>query len=73
MRIDLDDLPPKVAALLMSLGEGEEAVLVQSGAVVGRLVGGAAPKREPPEPEASPEERVREVFETFRSAIEDEF
>ena len=26
-----------------------------------------------PEPEAPPEQQMREVFETFRSAIEDEF
>jgi hypothetical protein len=74
-RLDLDDLPPKLAALLAGLAEGEELVLVQNGAVMGRLTGGApepATQAEP-EPELSPEERAREVFETFRSAIEDEF
>lgn len=73
-RIDLDDLPPKVAQLLASAEEGEEVLLVQGGAVVGRLTGGA------PEPEAAEEPveppsdaRAREVFEQFRSLMEDDF
>jgi RimJ/RimL family protein N-acetyltransferase len=40
-RIDLDDLPPKLAALLAGAEAGEEVLLVQNGAVVGRLTGGA--------------------------------
>jgi len=74
-RLDLDDLPPKIAALLAGLAEGEELLLVQAGAVAGRLTGGAPAGATPaePEPEASPEDRAREVFENFRSAIEDEF
>ncbi|HEX4712653.1 hypothetical protein [Phenylobacterium sp.] len=74
-RIDLDDLPPKLAALLAAAEEGEEVLLVQNGAVVGRLTGGAAeprPQRES-EPELSPEERAKEIFEQFRSMMEDEF
>lgn len=71
-RLDLDDLPPKIAALLSGLPEGEELLLVQHGAVAGRLVAHPAPAPDP-EPEAEPDERVAEVFETFRSAIEDEF
>ncbi|MFC3068755.1 hypothetical protein [Phenylobacterium soli] len=73
-RIDLDDLPPKLAALLTAVEEGEEVLLVQDGAVVGRLTGAAAPAQ-PPEPEAAvdPETRAKEVFELFRSSIEDEF
>ena len=47
-RIDLDDLPPKLAQLLTSLEEGEEVLLVQNGGVAGRLVGGAPPKPEAP-------------------------
>jgi len=71
-RLDLDDLPPKIAALLTGLGEGEELTLVQNGLVTGRLVAGA------PTPSASvalvePDQNAREVFENFRSAIEDEF
>lgn len=72
-RLDLDDLPPKIAALLAGLGDGEELVLVQHGAVVGRLLAAAAPPAGEPEPALSPEQHAREVFENFRSAIEDEF
>jgi antitoxin (DNA-binding transcriptional repressor) of toxin-antitoxin stability system len=71
-RIDLDDLPPKAAALLTGLEPGEEVLLVQNGAVVGRLAGGEPPPREP-EPEVAPEERAKEIFELFRSSVEDEF
>ena len=69
-RLDLDDIPPKIAALLAGLPEGEELVLVQAGAVVGRLVGAAKP-----EPAAEPDSDVApgEIFELFRSSIEDEF
>lgn len=72
-RIDLDDLPPKVAALLRDVAEGEEVVLVRNGAVVGRLVGGAAEPAPAPEPEVDPEDRAKEIFELFRSSVEDEF
>jgi antitoxin (DNA-binding transcriptional repressor) of toxin-antitoxin stability system len=73
-RIDLDDLPPKVAALLTGVSEGEEVLLVQSGAVVGRLTGAAAPDGgDAPAPEVAPEVRAKEIFELFRSSIEDEF
>jgi antitoxin (DNA-binding transcriptional repressor) of toxin-antitoxin stability system len=74
-RIDLDDLPPKLAALLTAAEEGEEVLLVQNGAVVGRLTGGAEPPKAEPEPEStvSPEERAKEIFEQFRSMMEDEF
>lgn len=71
-RIDLDDLSPKLAQLLLGLEEGEELVLVQNGAVAGRLVGGAAP-RPTPEPEQPTNERAAEIFEQFRSSVEDEF
>jgi antitoxin (DNA-binding transcriptional repressor) of toxin-antitoxin stability system len=74
-RIDLDDLPPKLAALLSGAEPGEEVLLVRNGAVVGRLTGGT------PEPsgatraelEPPPEENAKDVFEQFRSMIEDEF
>lgn len=75
-RIDLDDLPPKLAALLTGVAEGEDVVLVQNGAVVARLTGGAPPPadRNPEaEPEVAPEDRAREIFENFRASIEDEF
>lgn len=75
-RIDLDDLPPKLAALLTAVEEGEEVLLVRNGVVAGRLTGGAAEPRAPeaePEPTVAPEERAKEIFELFRSSIEDEF
>ncbi len=74
-RIDLDDLPPKLAALLAGVAEGEEVILVRGGTVVARLTGGAAVAASgpEPEPEVPPEDRAREIFENFRSAIEDEF
>jgi antitoxin (DNA-binding transcriptional repressor) of toxin-antitoxin stability system len=74
-RLDLDDLPPKAAALLAELEEGEELILVQHGAVVARLVRGSEAAFRPPspEPEVVPEERAKEIFELFRSSVEDEF
>ena len=74
-RLDLDDLPPKVAQILTDLAPGEDLLLVQGGAVAGRIVGGEAPL---PVADAGvesqpPEERAREVFEQFRSMMEDEF
>jgi antitoxin (DNA-binding transcriptional repressor) of toxin-antitoxin stability system len=73
-RIDLDDLPPKVAQQLTGAEEGEEVLLVQNGLVVGRLVGGAPEAAEEPEAEeVEPEMRTREVFEQFRSLMEDDF
>ena len=74
-RIDLDDLPPKLAALLTGAEAGEEVLLVQNGAVVGRLTGGAAgPERQSQEdPGQTSDERAKEIFEQFRSMMEDEF
>ena len=72
-RIDLDDLPPKIAALLAGAEAGEEVLLVQGGAVVGRLVGGGGEPAAEPEPPVNPEDRAKEIFELFRSSVEDEF
>lgn len=71
--LDLDDLPPKIADLLSTLGDGEELLLVQHGAVEGWLTASISPELIAPEPEAPPEQQMREVFETFRPAIADEF
>lgn len=73
-RLDLDDLPPRIAQLLTSLGEGETLILVQGGAVAGRLHGGPAPEpviEDAPEPYNN--QRAAEIFEQFRSVVEDEF
>ncbi len=73
-RLDLDDLPPKLAQLLTSLEAGEELLLVQGGMVAGRLTGGSAPPV-PPADEVEPpsKDQAKEIFEQFRSMMEDEF
>ena len=79
-RIDVDDLPPKVAALLSGVETGEEVLLVHNGVVLRRLtVGEGAPSAKaqaepaPAPEETAPKEQLGEIFEQFRSAIEDEF
>lgn len=72
-RLDLDDLPPRIAALLSDLPAGEELLLVQHGAVVGRLTANEPPEPEDLDPEIEPDQKMREVFENFRSSVEDEF
>jgi len=72
-RIDLDDVPPKVAALLAGVGPGEPVLLVQNGVVVARLTADAAEPSAEAEPPLPPEENAKEIFEQFRSAVEDEF
>ena len=75
-QIDLDDLPPKAAALLTSLAEGEELVLVQHGGVVARLkVSEPAPPPAPGEllEDLPARERMEEVMSQFQAAIHDEF
>jgi antitoxin (DNA-binding transcriptional repressor) of toxin-antitoxin stability system len=74
-RIDLDDLPPKLATLLTGTKAGEEVLLVQNGAVVGRLTGGDVEPVAPTQadPHQTPDERAKEIFEQFRASIEDEF
>lgn len=72
-RLDLDDLPPKLAALLVALEEGEELLLVQNGAVVGRITALAAPAVAADDEDEPTPERAAEVFDLFRASIEDEF
>jgi hypothetical protein len=70
-RIDLDDLPPKVAKALAALAAGDELLLVQDGAVISRLSIGEAST---PAPETPPEDAdMGEVLEHFRTMIEEEF
>jgi antitoxin (DNA-binding transcriptional repressor) of toxin-antitoxin stability system len=70
-RIDLDDLPPKLAKTLAALAAGDELLLVQDGAVVSRL---AIAEASAPTSEAPPEEAdMGEVLEHFRTMIEEEF
>ncbi len=71
-RLDLDDLPPKLAQLLTGLADGEALLLVRDGVVAGRLTGGVKPAVV--EPGAPPsEEQAAEIFEQFRAMMEDEF
>ena len=70
--LDLDDLAPRLAQLLTGLEAGEDLVLVQNGLVVGRLTRAEAPANEAPEPPPT-QERAAEIFEQFRSLMEDEF
>jgi antitoxin (DNA-binding transcriptional repressor) of toxin-antitoxin stability system len=75
-QIDLDDLPPRIAQTLGQLGEGEELVLVQGGAVVARLVVADPAKPAAPDDllaDLPPEEQVKEVLEQFSAMINDEF
>jgi antitoxin (DNA-binding transcriptional repressor) of toxin-antitoxin stability system len=73
-RIDLDDLPPRLAKALTDLDAGEEVVLVQGDVVVARLLAAdsplaqAEPLGDPPEAE-----RMKEVMEQFNAMIHDEF
>ena len=75
-QIDLDDIPPRIAQTLSALAEGEELLLVQGGAVVGRLVVAEPAKPAPPDQllaDLPPEEQVKEVLEQFSAMINDEF
>lgn len=79
-QIDLDDLPPRAAQLLAGLEAGETLILVQNGLVMGRLAAVTPP---PPEADAegapagdstlTGEARAAEIFEHFRSLMEDDF
>jgi len=74
-RIDLDDLPPKLAQLLTGVEDGEEVLLVRDGMVEARLTGGARPQAEPSAEDVADHdpERMGEVMEHFRSMMEDDF
>lgn len=78
-QLDLDDLPPRAAQLLAGIEAGEILVLVQNGLVVGRLSGAEAegPADAGPDavdtPAPTGEARASEIFEQFRSLMEDDF
>lgn len=74
-RIDLDDLPPKLAQLLTSVEDGEEVLLVRDGMVEGRLTGGAHVVSPDAQTEDEPRdpEGMGEVMEHFRAMMEDDF
>jgi antitoxin (DNA-binding transcriptional repressor) of toxin-antitoxin stability system len=71
-RIDLDDLPPRIAKALAALGDGEEVLLVQGGAVVARLTAVVAPP-EPAQSAPPADADMEEILEHFQSIIDDEF
>ena len=71
-RIDLDDLPPRIAKALAALANGEEVLLVRDGAVVARLTAQVADPA--PIGAATPSEvEMEEILEHFQSIIEEEF
>ncbi|HWF00114.1 MAG TPA: hypothetical protein VG248_09995 [Caulobacteraceae bacterium] len=73
-RIDLDDLPPRVARLLAELSAGEELLLVQGGGVVARLmIGAAETTATASDEEVDAEAHMEEVLEHFKTMIEDDF
>jgi antitoxin (DNA-binding transcriptional repressor) of toxin-antitoxin stability system len=79
-QLDLDDLPPRAAQLLAGLEAGEVLVLVQNGLVVGRLGPVPSPPLVPGAEQATDgastltgQARAAEIFEQFRSLMEDEF
>lgn len=71
-RIDIDDLPPRIAKALASLADGEEVLLVQGGAVVARLTATVSP---PPLAASEPpsDADMAEILDHFASIIDDEF
>jgi hypothetical protein len=73
-RLDLDDLPPRIARELAALAEGEALLLVQNGLVVGRLTAGARPQSLASAAPAPPpdEAHAAEILEEFRSMMEDD-
>ncbi|HWD68128.1 MAG TPA: hypothetical protein VG227_09235 [Caulobacteraceae bacterium] len=71
-RIDLDDLPLRIANTLAALGDGEEVLLVQGGAVVARLTAAVATS-ESTQPAPPPDADMEEILEHFQSIIDDEF
>ncbi|HWA61020.1 MAG TPA: hypothetical protein VG939_06580 [Caulobacteraceae bacterium] len=75
-QLDLDDLPPRVAAALSKLEPGEELVLVRGGLVIARLTVADTAVTEPAPSDFDQlpeEERVSEILSQFNAMIHDEF
>jgi antitoxin (DNA-binding transcriptional repressor) of toxin-antitoxin stability system len=72
-QIDLDDLPPKVAAVLAALKAGDALRLVRGGLVVATLAVQPAAPLDPSEPEPTSDQPMGEIMEQFKAMIEDEF
>jgi hypothetical protein len=71
VKLDLDDLPPRLAAALEALSASDELMLLRAGVVVARLrVGESAAS---PAPESVPPEGMKEIMEHFEAMIEDQF
>ncbi|HZL00837.1 MAG TPA: hypothetical protein VFC47_13175 [Caulobacteraceae bacterium] len=72
-QIDLDDLPPRLAAILSGLAAGETLALVKGGALIARLTVAEAAPAPGATAELPPEDQVAEVMEQFNAMIHDEF
>jgi hypothetical protein len=72
-QIDLDDLPPRIAQLLVGLTTDEDLVLVQGGGLVARLRVTGPPVASDPLAGLPPGEAMEEVLDHFKSMIEEEF
>ena len=70
-QIDLDDLPPRIAQILASLGPDDEVVIVQGGGLIARLRVAEAPAPAAIDPPS--DEGLAEVMEQFNALIHDEF
>ncbi len=72
-QIDLDDLPPRIAQVLVGLTVGDELVLARGGALVARLAVAQTPPPAETLDDPPDDERVAEVMSQFNAMIHDEF
>jgi len=72
-QIDLDDLPPRVAAIFSELEGEDELVIVQGGVVVARLRVAEKKADADASDDLPPEESMKEVMDHFNAMIHDEF
>ncbi len=73
IRFDLEDLPPKAAARLRDLAEGETLLLVEHGLVVGALTATSTPDQDASPPPPDPDASMEEVLDHFKSIIDEAF